>query len=62
MNYMNKRIGISLAAFLKATIVGGLLFLLPLVLISIVLGHGHAFGGQGGESGFGNVAAHRHRE
>lgn len=32
-------IGASLTGFLKATIVGGILFLLPLVLIVIVLGH-----------------------
>jgi uncharacterized membrane protein len=32
-------IGTSLTRFLKATIAGGLLFLLPVVLIVIVLGH-----------------------
>jgi len=32
-------LGASLTGFLKATIVGGILFLLPLVLIVIVLGH-----------------------
>ena len=33
------RIGISLIEFLKTTLVGGLLFLLPVVLIVIVLRH-----------------------
>jgi hypothetical protein len=34
-----ERIGISLTEFLKTTLVGGLLFLLPVVLIVIVLRH-----------------------
>jgi uncharacterized membrane protein len=35
----NERRGISLTGFLKATLAGGLLFLLPVVLIVIVLSH-----------------------
>jgi len=39
MGVPNKRVGVSLMKFLKATIVGGLLFLVPVVLIIVVLGH-----------------------
>src|SRR5262245_61202270 len=38
--------GISLAKFVKATIVGGLLFLLPLILIVVLLTHAMKFAGK----------------
>ena len=39
MDSMKQGIGLSSTKFLKTTIIGGLLFLLPIVLVSIILGH-----------------------
>src|SRR5262249_13420958 len=38
--------GFSLVSFLKATIVGGLLFLLPLILVVVLLGHAIKLAGK----------------
>lgn len=39
MDSMKQGIGLSSTKFLKTTIIGGLLFLLPIVLVSIILSH-----------------------
>jgi uncharacterized membrane protein len=41
-----ERLGISLTGFLKATLAGGLLFLLPVALIAIVLRHAMQLAGK----------------
>jgi uncharacterized membrane protein len=46
MALLKQGIGTSLATFLKATIVGGLLFLLPVVLLLIILGQAMRLAGK----------------
>ncbi len=46
MGFLKQGMGGSLMAFLKATIAGGLLFLLPAVLVLIVLGHAMRLAGK----------------
>src|SRR5262245_58083228 len=46
MAFFKQRIGTSLAEFSKATIAGGLLFLLPVILLVIVLGHAMRLAGK----------------
>lgn len=46
MGFLKQGIGSSLVKFLEATIVGGLLFLLPVVLIVIVLDHAMRLAGK----------------
>jgi len=53
MTLATQGIAASLTGFLKATIAGGLLFLLPMVLIVIVLGHAMRLAGKGGTTDFG---------
>ena len=46
MDSMKQGIGFSSAKFLKTTIIGGLLFLLPVVLVSIILGYAMQLAGK----------------
>jgi uncharacterized membrane protein len=46
MDFPKQGLGASLMKFLKATIAGGLLFLLPVVLVLIVLGHAMRLAGK----------------